>query len=100
MTFLYALFSSQPGGFSSSSFSDIAVGVAGLMMLSACGGGQMGASSPGPTTPAPQSACAVVPLQFAVGPSVGVAPFPELAQEPPPDPGSTSAGSVCFSSPG
>jgi hypothetical protein len=78
----------------------LVVGVAGLMMLSACGGGQMGASSPGPTTPAPQSACAVVLLQFAVGPSVGVAPFPELAQEPPPDPGSTSAGSVCFSSPG
>ncbi len=33
------------------------------------------------------------------GPQSGVAPFPAAAVEPPPNPGSTSAGSVCVSAP-
>jgi hypothetical protein len=35
----------------------------------------------------------------AQGPATGVAPFPNPAVVPPPNPGSTSAGSVCVSSP-
>lgn len=81
-----------------------------LVALTACGGSPSssntgvsstptsGGSSPGPTGGG-ASNCPTVQVAIAQGPIAGVAPFPAAAPVPPPDPGSTSAGSVCVSSP-
>src|SRR5436305_11524587 len=71
------------------------------LLASGCGGhsDSGGMLTPTPIVPTSNPSCPSVTLEFAVGPTTGVAPFPELAQEPPPNPGTTSAGSVCFSAP-
>ena len=62
-----------------------------------CGSG----SSPTTQPPQPpqQDSCPVVTLAESTGPLTGVAPVPSPAPLPPPSPGTTSAGSVCVSTP-
>jgi hypothetical protein len=71
-----------------------------------CGGNSTTASSnPAPSNPSnpqptPQpNSCPAVTLAESTGPASGVAPFPAAAPLPPPSPGTTSAGSVCVSTP-
>lgn len=75
-----------------------------LTLLSGCGTTSSSFSSPPPPQTnngggAGDASCPSVTLQQAQGPTSGIAPFPPAAQVPPPNPGSTSAGSVCVSTP-
>ncbi|HET9695525.1 MAG TPA: hypothetical protein VFP40_01580 [Terriglobales bacterium] len=85
-----------------------------LALLTACGGSPKsstsgpsstptppttGGSNPGPTGGGGASSCPSVQVAIAQGPTSGTAPFPAAAPVPPPDPGSTSAGSVCVANP-
>jgi hypothetical protein len=47
----------------------------------------------------PGITCPAVTLKRSAGPLTGVAPLPPAAQTPPPNPGTTAAGSVCVSLP-
>lgn len=101
----------------------ILVAVIAVAMLAGCGAGKSSTAStqpvnppttptpptptppaptpptPTPPTPVPSSSCPVVTLAENAGPTNGVALFPALAPLPPPNPGATSAGSVCVSTP-
>ena len=79
-----------------------------LLTLAGCGDSPTTAMSPTPTpTPTPPSSspgpgastCPTVQSVISQGPTTGTANFPAPAPVPPPTPGSTSAGSVCVSSP-
>jgi len=74
---------------------------AALTIVSAgCGSGSSTTSTSSSGGSAQQSnSCPTVVLAESQGPTTGMAPFPEPAPLPPPTPGTTSAGSVCVTTP-
>jgi hypothetical protein len=89
----------------------LAAVVLGTALEVGCGGdkGSTGSASTAPAAPTPtpapmptpqaQQNCPAVTLAENTGPSTGAAAFPAAAPLPPPAPGTTSAGSVCVSTP-